>query len=401
MENLNKKDLDIQAAVLNLSCMQEQVLASYRRVRAKAALALVSPRAQQLMAQYGMELQTASTQLVPEGCQLAMQNGTAALQKGQTVSQPTVLVVNGTLTLHPDCQDALESYAAVQVNGELVYPMGMEGMLGRIQVNGSRQAYRPDAVLLDKITLDRTFLLRAAQGAKYDAAKLVALEENVDWSLAASKQLDFRVEKAVLRSSAMESLLGCINPEAKVVEVPDGMFYTRQNQLDKGLVLQSRRIFADGNFAIDAEQAPLAARLEQLTVTGTLRLDERLADWAEKAAVKARRLELVDARGDCLEDIGCLEISRAMLEQAEFGLRIEDCASVEFDEDIPPELLREKIRSIHDCASVEGTAEQLAAVRAVCRDVADISARTPSRTSSRINQRDLDTVRITAASYTL
>lgn len=31
MENLNKKDLDIQAAVLNLSCMQEQVLASYRR----------------------------------------------------------------------------------------------------------------------------------------------------------------------------------------------------------------------------------------------------------------------------------------------------------------------------------------------------------------------------------
>ena len=72
MENLNKKDLDIQAAVLNLSCMQEQVLASYRRVRAKAALALVSPRAQQLMAQYGMELQTASTLLVPEGCQLAM-----------------------------------------------------------------------------------------------------------------------------------------------------------------------------------------------------------------------------------------------------------------------------------------------------------------------------------------
>ena len=140
MENLNKKDLDIQAAVLNLSCMQEQVLASYRRVRAKAALALVSPRAQQLMAQYGMELQTASTLLVPEGCQLAMQNGTAALQKGQTVSQPTVLVVNGTLTLHPDCQDALESYAAVQVNGELVYPMGMEGRRGRIQVNGSSDA---------------------------------------------------------------------------------------------------------------------------------------------------------------------------------------------------------------------------------------------------------------------
>lgn len=50
---------------------------------------------------------------------------------------------------------------------------------------------------------------------------------------------------------------------------------------------------------------------------------------------------------------------------------------------------------------MEGTAEQLAAVRAVCRDVADISARTASRTSSRINQRDLDTVRITAASYTL
>lgn len=400
MENTYKKDLELQAAVLNLSSLRDEVLSSYRQVRAKTALALVSPRAQQLMAQYGMELQTASTLLVPEDCQLAVQNGTVSLQAGQTVSGPTALVVNGTLTLCPGCQDALESYAAVLVNGELVYPMGMEHLLGRIQVNGSRQDYRPDAVLLDKITLDRVFLLRAAQGAKYDAAKLVALEEGVDWSMAAAKELDFRVEKAVLCSSAMESLLGCINPEAKVVEVPDGMFYTRQNHLDKGLLFQSRRIFADGNFSISAEQAGLAEQLEQLVVTGTLQLDERLAGWAKKAAVKARQIQLVDARGDCLEDIACLEISRAMLEQAEFGLRIEDCASVEFDEDIPADLLREKIRSIRDCATVEGTAEQLAAVYSVCRDVADLSTRTPSPARDR-SRRDSDTVRITAASYTL
>ena len=43
---------------------KEELYIIYRRVRAKAALALVSPRAQQLMAQYGMELQTASTLLV-------------------------------------------------------------------------------------------------------------------------------------------------------------------------------------------------------------------------------------------------------------------------------------------------------------------------------------------------
>ncbi len=400
MENPNKKDLYIQAAILNLSCLQEQVLASYRQVRAKTALALVSSRAQQLMAQYGVELQAASTLLVPEGCQLEVQNGDTVLQAGQVVSQPTVLVVNGSLTLQSDCQDALESYAAVQVNGELVYPMGMEGVLGRIQVNGSRQAYRPDAVLLDKITLDRSFLLRAGQGAKYDAAKLVALEEDVDWSLAASKQLDFQVKKAVLRSSAMESLLGCINPEAKVVEVPDGMFYTRQNHLDKGLLLQSRRIFADGNFSIGADQAELAAKLEQLTVTGTLRLDEKLADWAEKAAVKARKLELVDTSGSSLQDIPYLQLSRAMLEQAVQGLRIEDCAMVDIDADVSPELLREKVQVIRDCAVVEGTPEQLAAVRPICRDVADLSPCTGA-SAGRQAQKDSDTVHITSASYTL
>ena len=65
-------------------------------------------------------------------------------------------------------------------------------------------------------------------------------------------------------------------------------------------------------------------------------------------------------------------MDRSLLEEAREGLSIADCVTVRFREDVPAELIRERLLSISDCASVVCTPEQRAAVEMVAQDVAEI-----------------------------
>jgi len=76
-------------------------------------------------------------------------------------------------------------------------------------------------------------------------------------------------------------------------------------------------------------------------------------------------------RGRYISDSMSVRVSKWMLEREEEGLSVTDCMKVRIDEDIPNELILEKL-SISDCLKVSCTAEQEAALAVVCEDVMKI-----------------------------
>jgi hypothetical protein len=70
-----------------------------------------------------------------------------------------------------------------------------------------------------------------------------------------------------------------------------------------------------------------------------------------------------------IEDRVTLTVDRAMLEGAPEGLSIVDCVNVKFREDVPPQLIREKLLRLEDCVNVSCTEEQSPAIESVAVEV--------------------------------
>lgn len=124
--------------------------------------------------------------------------------------------------------------------------------------------------------------------------------------------------------------------------------------------------------------AALLERVEYLEVKGCLRGVRGALNKAE-ALSREGRLTLLCGEtkiigGSTIEDRAAVTVDASILEQAEDGLVIRDCAAVTIREDVPLELLREKLVRIEDCAVVKCSPEQRPVVELVTYDVAVLKA---------------------------
>src|SRR5699024_6384637 len=81
--------------------------------------------------------------------------------------------------------------------------------------------------------------------------------------------------------------------------------------------------------------------------------------------------------GKLIQDKLSLTVDRTLLEEAREGLSIADCGNVRFREDVPAELIRGRLFSISDCASVVCTPGQRSALARASRDVVEIREQLP------------------------
>ena len=72
-----------------------------------------------------------------------------------------------------------------------------------------------------------------------------------------------------------------------------------------------------------------------------------------------------------MEDMAMATLDRTTLERATEGVLVRDCALLKIEKDVPEELIRQRLK-IRDCAKVNCSNEQKAAVSAVSSDVAFI-----------------------------
>lgn len=401
----DKKSLEINCAVCDVRSAAEETLSIYKKVEINAAILITNPAAQALLGRCAAELNCANTIALEEDVRFSMFNGSMSIKPSQTPpAEKTYLLLNGSLDIEPGSEAALESYTGITVNGSVTCPESTASLLrSRVTVNGSFRTYPDGCIRLKKSAqLDRFFHLRARQDALYYAAKrVIALSPDIQFEKLAEKNIRFSTPKLLVTETLAEKAVPLFDETSDIVILPDGCAFVNDDaELDEALVKRyGGKLYIAGDLTIASKAAGLLDQISFLRLDGDLLVARSLRDRVLDMDVEYGDLYTVG--GTVLSNWGSHNISACMLEHAEDGLSAVGCANISIDADVTPELLREKLVSIINCASVScATKEQTDAVALLARGVASISL-SGQADGAKEDGRDEDTVEISAAFYTL
>lgn len=376
MENTEKKSLCINAAACDVRNIQASVLEGYESVKINAAVMIADAASQELLNRYGVKYNAASVQTLEGGDMMcSVFNGEQELRPHAAPARPTYLTVNGKLTILPGAEDTLAGYVGITVNGKVLCPESFSGSIPNLYVNGSTLAYPDDCVLLkDTLVLDRTFALRARQGARYFAGSLVvALAGDIGFDKLAEKNVGFVTAEVIVAEGLVEAAMPLFDERAEIVILPDGCAFVNDDAtLDESLLRRyGDKLYINGDLTVGKEAADVLSQVKYLKVDGDVQVVKSLEEAFH--AVKAEYDGLDTVAGTILSDYASVTVDRAMLERATDGLSISDCANVGFASDIPLTLIQERLWSITDCAHVDCTQEQAGVICLVAKNVASIN----------------------------
>lgn len=399
----NKKKLQINCATCDIRNITEELLSRYEKVKINAATIITSPAAQALLGRYQVEINAAANLSVEGDVRFSAFNGPVTLSAGQAAPQEKIIaVVNGPLTLEPGCEEQLKGYIAATINGPVTCPESMTGLLSGFHINGPIQPYPDGAILLKKSTvLDRFFHLRARQDALYYAARrIVALTPDVNFAKLAEKNVRFVTKTLIVSESLAEAAVPLFDDKADIVVLPDGCVYVDDNaELDETLFKRyGGKLFISGDLTVGPDSAALLDQVSYLKVDGDLLVCRSLKDRVMAMDIEYDELCVVGSV--LIADRSQAEVSAAMLEAAEDGVSVMDCACVLFTGDVTPDLLREKLVSIGSCAAIQCTPEQRPVIEELARDVAHITCGNLEEEAGEEEDEDEKVVQINAANYT-
>lgn len=399
----NKKNLKINAVLCDARKVTEEYLSHYGSVKIDAAALVTSPEAQAVLGKCGVKINATASISLTEDIRFSIMNGPTTISARQTVpGQRTAAMINGPVTLEPGCEAVLDSYAFLCINGPVTCPESMTSLLRGFQINGPIRAYPDGAIVLKKNTvLDRVFHLRAKQDTLYYAAnQIVALAPDINFGKLAEKNVRFATRRLLVAESLAESAVPLFDEKTDIEVLPDGCAY-----VDDGAVLDETllrryggKLYIDGDLTVNGDCAAALDQVSYLRVDGTLLVSRVMKDRALGIELVYDGMKIVGST--LLKDRPTVEVSAAMLEAAEDGVSVMDCAEVAFAGDITPALLKEKLVSLTDCACVNCTEEQRPALEAIAQDVGCISCGGEGEESEEAERdEDEDTVSINAISY--
>lgn len=353
--------------------VSEETLAAYESIVINCGDVLVTPESRALLNRYNVTMNCGSTLEIPAGVKLSKVNGSAQIKSTDEVEGTYYLSVNGNLEIGPDTQKVLEHYVGISVNGTVNYPESMSRFLGMMNVNGSTSCYPDNAIILKRnAIIDRLFALRAKSSLYWSAKRMIMVDPQLDAARLAAKGATFSSKEVILAESKVEDMIELIDEKAQIVIVPDGTAVVLDDLELNELTVKKygAKLYVIGDVKVGSDAEQVLGSLEYLNVRGDIAVVEALktqlmAVLTEVSGdVKIMKLP----KGRHIEDKMSLRISKWLLEQEKDGICVSDCMKVILDEDIPNELILDKL-SISDCMEVKCSPEQEAAVAAVCEDV--------------------------------
>lgn len=276
-----KKNLNVDAMILDLRNVQEDFLDRYEQIKLDCMIALTSPRVQALLSQHNISLDSMLCKNVPEEVSVGVVNGKVTLSSASQTTAGQVLVVNGKLMITPDAAEVLQKYACILVNGMIYCPQCLSAVVSaRCILNGKLAVYPDDAVLLpgSSIKLDNTFLLRAQSRLYWNEHRFLAVDPRLDTAALAAKGCSFSAPKAILCASLAPVLAPLFPDSTELIIVPDGTAVV-EDDLEltaSSLRRYGTRLYVLGDAVIPAESADLLVQIEFLHVTGEVELPDAL-----------------------------------------------------------------------------------------------------------------------------
>lgn len=367
------KKLIINCGDCDARNVSEQTLSAYESIVINAGTVIVTPESKNLMHQYAVTINSGDILELEKDVKLKSVNGSTQIKSTDAVPGKIYLDVNGSLEIAPGTEKVLEQYVGISVNGSVYYPESMSGYLSALTVDGSTVCYPDGAVLLKhSAVIDKLFALRAREKLYWSARRMIMVDPELDGGKLTAKGVRFSTKEVILAESKVEEMLGLIDEKAEIVIVPDGTQVVLDDvELSDGILRRyGTKLYIVGDLKVPKDAGEALSALEYLNVQGDASVTTELRDMLLEKAVQITG-DVRAVRGWSVSDKMSLRISKWMLEKESDGLSVSDCMTVRLDEDIPGELILERL-SIRDCMKVACTPEQEAALAAVCEDVMKI-----------------------------
>lgn len=368
-----KKTFIINCDICDARKVNEETLAEYEKIIINGDVLVVDGRSKEIVNRLPIVYNGDQVMELEQDTEFVVCNGACEISGDVSVPKKTLLVVNGTLTIHPGSERAMENYCQIVVNGLVLYPESMAAYMGKIHANGSVECYPDDSILLDAVFVpDKYFVLRARRGVNYYAQEKVLLADpELDVAGLAEKDVHFLTKTLVVPEEKLEDAILLVNEKTDLQVIPAGYAYVQGNtELTEELIYRyGSRLYIDGSLKFMPESAELLPQLEGLEVTKDILLTEKQLEALRK--IRAKYKNIVLTKGKILKDKMNATLDLLMLEDTPEGIQFQNCVSVSVD----PEVSRERILSdveFRNCVKIVCTPEQKSAVEVVSKNVAKI-----------------------------
>lgn len=370
-----KKNLKVEAAVLDLCGLTEETLAGYEKIEMEAAQVLVAPETEKLIAQYGVKLDAANIQCCPEGSRVSTVNGKATISAATKPEKMTFLTINGRVTVMPDAAQALDGYYKIVVNGKILCPESLAARLtAKSVINGVMSVYPDEAVVLNgNVRLDKSFVLRAADRLYWTDRSIIAMDLGLDAAALAAKGARFDADRAIIAESLAEKLVPLFTEQTELILLPDGTAVVEDDLELTAAKLRryGSRMYVLGDVSVEETAADALEKVEYLHVRGDVLLPEELED-AFYAIPDADYDQVRTMKGHLVRERGAASVTPELLALYPKGISFCECGVVTLDPSLAPETIL-KMLQFESCGSVQCTKAQQTAVMEVGSGVAHIS----------------------------
>lgn len=404
------KKLMINCATCDARNAREENYAHYESITINCAMVLTSPEGKALMNKLPFALNCADVLELSGDVDFRSVNGSAEIRSGDAVPDVNFyMMVNGSLTIGPDTQKQLERCIGMTVNGSLTCPESIYAGLKGVSVNGLTTCYPDNAVVLKRTAvIDKLFALRAKQNLYWAGRRMVMVDAGLEPEVLRAKGATFSAKEVIIAQSKVEAMIDLIDESADIIIVPDGTAVVLDDlTLDEtALRRYGEKLYVIGDVIVPEDAAALAG-VKYLSIRGDARVPrEHKEQFLDVLTEITGEVRIAKPKGATLEDKPFVKVTKWMLEQQAAGLNVEDCAVVQITDDVPKELIVERLR-IEDCGVVKCSEELEDAVAMVCEDVGQIGSGKDDEdedfigNSMKTAKSLLDTKIINAADYVL
>lgn len=370
------KKMVINCANCDARKVTEETLSAYESVVINAAAVVVSPEGKELLNRYGVTMNCAHVIELGPDVELCSVNGTARIDSSDIVGGRKYMMVNGSLEIGPNTQQVLEQYVGIQVNGSVTCPESVSAALGKLRVNGATVCYPDGAIILKRsAVIDKLFALRAKQSLYWSSKRMIMVDPLLEPAKLTAKGCTFSAKEVIIAESKVEGMIGMIDEKAEIIIVPDGTaVITDDVELDDLTVRKhGSKLYILGDLTVNEGSTAALERMEYLNVRGDAKVTAELKDLLMEKLMEISGEVKVPKRykGRVISEKMSVRVTKWLLEREPEGLRLEECVNVEIDEDVPKDLILERL-SISEAVSVKCSAEQEDAVAAICEEVVSI-----------------------------
>ena len=374
----NKKNYLLICDVCDTRKIKEEDYSGYEKMMINADVIVVSEASKSILNRLPVAINHDCTIEIPDSvdAELKTVNGSYEIAGDTAVREHTVLIVNGSVKIHPGTEEALSNYEKIHVNGSVKCPKSLESYLGRLSVNGSVVIYPDDCVILEKaFILDKYFPLRAKAGSKYFVEKNVVIQDkSVDLDKLIQKNVQFITKRLIVPEELVEASAALFDENVEFVVIPAGMALHYGDAVLKEQLLEKvgNNIYVYGNLRIDddCKFEELANSLEKLVVTGTVTLKKDQEESFLKLNAEYNQLKF-KWEGRIIENKPSARVDKVLLESSPNKVLVRNAATIKIADDVTPELILDRLK-IENCARVSCKEELESAIAAIAQNVAKI-----------------------------